>query len=314
MLNIGICITRLCTRFIGHGNALPDDIVEDEDIMVIRKMFATVPDSMFSLFGTMTSWSLLKFAPLFDPFPALRPLFVLFYIYSAWALLAVMTGVVSENLMTIREQSAREEEAKEVARKLNITNTLFDLFASCDADGSGSVCRAEFNAMLKDPGLTKLLVKNSNLRLKDLYDLFDWLDHDGGGTITIGEFMNGFKWVNDPLTAKSIMTLQERLINILHGVRDESLDLLNARFTQVIEMCSHPIKKVHGISEQMENLDELCVGLNEGMHRAKAAVPTKDELGRSEMNLHTKLDIAFDRITKLKTACEHRGAIRVSPG
>merc|ERR1719174_862269 len=74
----------LCTRFIGHGNALPSNVVDDPDIQPIRKMFGTVPDSMFTLFGTMSSWSLSKFTPLFDPFPALRPLFVLFYIYSAW--------------------------------------------------------------------------------------------------------------------------------------------------------------------------------------------------------------------------------------
>merc|ERR1719454_751223 len=136
----------------------------DPEIREIQVMFGSVPESMFTLFGTMTSWSLLKFEPLFSPFPVLQPIFVLFYIYSAWALLAVMTGVVSENLIAIRDQMVKEDEAKEEKRKQNITNTLFDLFAKADADNSGSVCRAEFNAMVKDPGLMKLLVKNSNLR------------------------------------------------------------------------------------------------------------------------------------------------------
>merc|ERR1719287_17002 len=94
----------LCTRFIGHGAALSEEMREDAELAPIRDMFATVPQSMFSLFGTMTSWSLLKFVPLFEPYPVLQPLFVLFYIYSAWALLAVMTGVVSENLIAIRDQ------------------------------------------------------------------------------------------------------------------------------------------------------------------------------------------------------------------
>merc|ERR1719181_490834 len=107
----------LCTRFIGHGIVLPEDALDDEELQPIRKMFANVPASMFTLFGTMTSWSLLKFEPLFDPFPALQPLFVLFYIYSAWALLAVMTGVVSENLIAIRDQMVQDNEAKEEKRK-----------------------------------------------------------------------------------------------------------------------------------------------------------------------------------------------------
>merc|ERR1719424_1404095 len=118
----------------------------------------------------------------------------------------------------------QDNEAKEEKRKQNITNTLFDLFAKADADGSGSVSRAEFNAMLKDPVLMKLLVKNSNLRVQDLHDLFDWLDHDGGGTITIDEFMIGFKWVNDPLSAKSIMKLQERLVADVNNMRKVTSD------------------------------------------------------------------------------------------
>lgn len=42
--------------------------------------------------------------------PALcaRCRFVVFYVYSAWALLAVMTGVVSENMIAIREQMVQD--------------------------------------------------------------------------------------------------------------------------------------------------------------------------------------------------------------
>jgi len=292
----------LCTRFIGHGAALPDDIVDEPDLKPIRKMFSTVPESMFSLFGTMTSWSLLKFVPLFKPFPVLQPMFVLFYIYSAWALLAVMTGVVSENLIAIRDQMVLENEAKEEKRKQNITSTLFDLFAKADADGSGSVSRVEFYDMLRDPMLTKLISKNSNMKVQDLYDLFDWLDHDGGGTITIDEFMVGFKWVNDPLSAKSIVKLQERLISDVNQMKDCSIDEINKRFDQVMEISSHPIKKVHAISEQMDNLDDMCTNLKLGLKEARENLPTMRELSAMELNLHTKLDRAFDRINRVYQA------------
>ena len=65
-----------------------------------------------------------------------------------------------------------------------------------------------------------------------MIDLFDWIDHDKGGqtshrrdfvillignltrgklggTITIDEFMTGFKWINEPLRAKSLVKLQD---------------------------------------------------------------------------------------------------------
>merc|ERR1719401_1475064 len=121
-------VAILCTRLIGHGDILPEALEDNEALQDIVVMFATVQDSMFTLFGTMSSWSLLKFVPLFDKMPVLKPMFVVFYVYSAWALLAVMTGVVSENMIAIREQMVKEDEAREEMRKTVITKTLFELF------------------------------------------------------------------------------------------------------------------------------------------------------------------------------------------
>merc|ERR1719296_291118 len=108
----------LCTRLIGHGDILPE--------------------SLSTLFGTMSSWSLMKFVPLFDEVPLLRPVFVLFYIYSAWALLAVMTGVVSENMISIRDQLMKEGEERDEMRKTLITKFLLELFQEADVDNDGT--------------------------------------------------------------------------------------------------------------------------------------------------------------------------------
>merc|ERR1719436_1248771 len=123
---------------------------------------------MFTLFGCLTSWSLLKFVPLFGQMPMLKPVFVLFYVYSAWALLAVMTGVVSENMIAIREQLNKEDAQREEMRKTLITNMLIELFRAADVDHSGTVSREEFEAMLNSPTLMKKMKKNSNLKMQDL--------------------------------------------------------------------------------------------------------------------------------------------------
>merc|ERR1719276_53606 len=128
---------------------------------------------MFTLFGTVSSWSLFKFVPLFVDLPALRPFFVLFYVYSAWALLAVMTGVVSENMIAIREQMRREDKQREARRKAMITNTLMELFKAADTDQSGTVSREEFEAMLRDLTMMKRLFKNTNIQIRELENLFD---------------------------------------------------------------------------------------------------------------------------------------------
>jgi hypothetical protein len=295
-------VAILCTRFIGHGAALPDDIRDDEEIQQIRQMFVTVTESMFSLFGTMTSWSLLKFVPLFKVAPALMPLFVLFYIYSAWALLAVMTGVVSENLIAIRDQRIKEDEEKEQRRKQNITDVLQDLFAQADADNSRTITKYEFNAMLKDPTLMKLLSKNSNLNVADLHELFEWLDHDEGGTLTIDEFMGGFRWVNDPLSAKSIVTLQERLLCDVKSLEQQIVDTTEARYEYVMDLVNHPMRKVHAISDQMEKLNDVCRELRVGITRGCESLPTLRELSAAELRLHQKMDNAFECICLISQA------------
>eukprot|EP00927_Polykrikos_kofoidii_P031842 TRINITY_DN27285_c0_g1_i2.p1 TRINITY_DN27285_c0_g1~~TRINITY_DN27285_c0_g1_i2.p1 ORF type:complete len:589 (-),score=114.37 TRINITY_DN27285_c0_g1_i2:124-1890(-) len=201
----------LCTRLIGHGTLISDEDAEnDEELANIRSMFGSVEQSMFSLFGTVSSWSLLKFVPLFEEMPVLRPLFVTFYVYSAWALLAVMTGVVSENMIAIREQMIQEDKQKEEIRRARITEHLIEVFRQADSDGSGTVTREEFNAMLAMPDLVRKIQRNSHLRVSDMQELFEWIDYDMSGAITIDEFMKGFKWMNDPLRAKSLVKLQEK--------------------------------------------------------------------------------------------------------
>merc|ERR1719181_1964941 len=138
----------LCTLFIGNGEIFAPDIPSKET-EVFREMFRSVSSSLFALFGTMSSWSLTKLVPLFKEVPGFKVFFVVFYIYSAWALLAVMTGVVSENMIAIREQMLREEAKKDDMRKEHILHFLGDLFRKADSDNSGQISRDEFDMMLR---------------------------------------------------------------------------------------------------------------------------------------------------------------------
>jgi len=297
-------VAILCTRLIGHGGILPSDLAEDDEIQQIQAMFNTVDESMFTLFGTMSSWSLLKFVPLFEEMPILRPLFVLFYVYSAWALLAVMTGVVSENMIAIREQMMREDERKEELRKSMITDTLIELFRKADTDNSGTVSREEFDAMLRKPDLIRKITKNTHMRVQDLHDLFDWIDHDGGGTITIDEFMMGFKWVNEPLRAKSLVKLQERLASDLKKLEATVTQVVEKRVNEVQKLVSQPLRKVHAITEQMQNLDVHFSDMRSGLKEQVLSLPTPQELREVESRLSAKLASVFERLDEIEQAAQ----------
>jgi len=291
-------VAILCTRVIGHGSIIGEDA--DEDLRKIKEMFSSVSTSMFTLFGTVSSWSLMKFVPLFEEMPMLRPLFVVFYIYSAWALLAVMTGVVSENMIAIRDQMQKEDEQREEKRKSMITKVLMELFREADVDGNGIVSRQEFESMLKSPELVKKITKNTRMKVQDLIDLFDWLDHDKGGTITIDEFMTGFKWINEPLRAKSLVKLQERLAGDLKLLETTVSGTIKKRVDEVQRTVAMPLRKVHAIAEQMQSLDVQLGRVRPILRERLAEVPSEIELKEMEERLSQRLKTTLDQLSTIE--------------
>uniref|UniRef100_A0A6V0FSN5 EF-hand domain-containing protein n=1 Tax=Zooxanthella nutricula TaxID=1333877 RepID=A0A6V0FSN5_9DINO len=292
-------VAILCTRMIGHGDILSDDMAVDPEIREIQVMFASVPESMFTLFGTISSWSLTTYVPLFVTVPILKPVFVLFYVYSAWALLAVMTGVVSENMIAIREQLNKEDAQREEMRKTLITNMLIELFDEADVDKDGTVSKAEFEAMLGSPTIMKKMKKNSNLKMQDLQDLFHWLDHDGGGSITIDEFMTGFKWVNEPLRTKSLVKLQERIAQDLFNLHHSLREGLQSRAEYLTKLVQVPLRKVHAIAEQMQTLAVNFHGVRAAMRDQIANAPAPQEISDATFRLESKLDDALQMLQAL---------------
>lgn len=293
-------VAILCTNFIGHGTLLTEEDQEDPAIKEIQDMFGSVSESMFSLFGTVSSWSLNKFVPLFDELPILRPLFVIFYIYSAWALLAVMAGVVSENMIAIRQQMIKEDEIREEKRKSMITKLLLELFREADVDNSGTITRQEFEGMLKSPELVKKITRNTRMKVQDLIDLFDWIDHDGGGTITIDEFMGGFKWVNEPLRAKSLVKLQERLIGDLKTLESSVSGAIEQRAAEVQKLVAAPLRKVHAIAEQMQSLDVQLGKIRPILRERASGLPSQVELKEMEDRLSARLKTTLDKLSTIE--------------
>merc|ERR1712232_641822 len=232
--------------------------------------------------------------------PAFRVFFVVFYIYSAWALLAVMTGVVSENMIAIREQMLREEAKKDDMRKEHILNFLGDLFRRADSDNSGQISRDEFDMMLRSPELVKKLMKYSKMEPKDLEELFEWIDHDGSGTINLTEFMDGFKWINEPLRAKSLVKVYQRFGDDARAVRRHVVDIIERKFNEVNSLLGEPLRKVHAICEQMQTLD--CT-FGEFAHEVQKPmdVPTQQELRSAEQRLAAKLKRVSMRLEEIES-------------
>merc|ERR1712203_1029048 len=135
------------------------------------------------------------------------------------------------------------------------------------------------------------LTKNTNMKVGDLEELFDWLDHDGVGTITIEQFMRGFKWVNEPLRAKSLVKMQERLMGELKRLEINVTSAVERRVDEVQKLVAAPLRKVHAITEQMQSLDVHFGDVRSGLLRGSGTgSATAQELADVEDRLLTKLE------------------------
>jgi Ca2+-binding EF-hand superfamily protein len=299
----------ICTEFISRNHLLVlEQFLDDDDIGKITAMFQSVPDSMFSLFDIMSSWSLVPLAPLFEEAPLLRIFFVVFYIYSAWAMLAVMSGVVSDNMIVLRNDMVAEDQRKEEERKSVVTRRLLELFTEADGDQSGAINREEFDLLLSSPKLIAQLSKVGTISPQDLHDLFDWIDHDGSGSIEINEFMAGFRWATQPLGISSLAKISERFSSNSRHMGERIIKVLEERFQELQDIMEGPLLRVQAICQMLQVNDVTFQDVNRLMseevmpHRPE---PLLQELAAVEERLSEKLSFVRSRLEDLEHESQH---------
>jgi len=194
----------LATRMVGHALVIGST---DRIPPNTQRLFASISDSMFTLFSAMNGNDWLDIEPLLTEVPCTKPVFVIFTICSSWALLSVMTGVVSDHMMSVREKQAQKDEEALEERRLWLQHYLRGIFAAADKDGNGSLARNEYLELFKSPFHVRKLQQVACVPCQDLMVMFDWLDVDGNGEIEFKEFLHGFDWLNEPVTVKSLLKL-----------------------------------------------------------------------------------------------------------
>jgi len=305
-------VAIVCTRLIGHAAVLPHPDHLDSDVAEIKGMFHNVPDSMFVLFELMSCWSLIPLTPLFERLPIFKLLFVLFYIFAAWALLAVMTGVVSEKMIAVREQITSEE--KDSHKKTNYVDLqmLNAKFRQADSNNDIAISREEFNAMLGDATTMRSLMHMSNVNAQDLAELFEWLDSDKDGHISATEFIDGFRWLNEQVSPKSFVKLQEKLSADLRGLEVRLVAFINDRFDKLITAVRAPLRKINAVTTQVQRLDSTCSEMSQLLRQRSKVRLTRAGLAEVEKRLSARIDAlgeAVEQLAELQAA----GLVKVEP-
>lgn len=172
----------------------------------VRMLFSSVLDSLFTLFGLMNSQYWQEVDPLFRAFPFLKPVWVLYTVLSSWALLSILTGVVSDNMLEVRQLQERKDEEKVERLRLKVTQSLSEVFLAASKDGVME--KQDFVEVMSSPYFLRKLQSVANMPVQDMLRMFDWLDVNQQGSINQEDFMAGFDCLNEAVTGKSLLKLQ----------------------------------------------------------------------------------------------------------
>lgn len=235
----------LFTLLVGHGVIFDGDVPED----AVRR-FGTVPQSMLMLFKLMnTDQSVVD--SLLDN-TAGKVLFIVFMMVSNWALLALLTSVVSGDVIQVY-QAEEAREAKELGDQANRKKSmrLLSCFKQFDPDKTGQIDADGFKILLADAVWGPTLISESGESEKNLLDLFQALacpTIDQRFVLKYDDLIDRLESRMGPATERSSLQVLNRL-NVLEYQLEEMFKEL---------LLSKQPREVPEPIQQEDNLEEEC--------------------------------------------------------
>lgn len=209
----------LCVRLIGEGIVFPTGQAPPE----IVQLFPNIGQSMFVLFIVMNG----DMGPLDDLFvdlPQSKFAFAMFIVVSNWAILAIFTAVVSENMIkTTDDRRAKEEEQMAEFKTDRSVVKLNDIFNRLDTTNDKMITKSELDRLLADEDQSAEFMDAAGLSEKDLKDLFKILsvqkDDLSEPVISYADFIDSLKKESKKANERSMMRFEKRIRDLEDHVR-----------------------------------------------------------------------------------------------
>eukprot|EP00927_Polykrikos_kofoidii_P000536 TRINITY_DN10193_c0_g1_i1.p1 TRINITY_DN10193_c0_g1~~TRINITY_DN10193_c0_g1_i1.p1 ORF type:complete len:1018 (-),score=200.57 TRINITY_DN10193_c0_g1_i1:485-3538(-) len=213
----------LGVKLVGHGLLLAPDTPDE-----VREVFPSVLQSMFVLFKSMNGdWEALE--PLFKELPLSKICFMIFTVISTWAILSILTAVVSDNMInaTNEHRDTKEKEGAEDELRRSMASMLDVFQRVCEVD-SVNLTEVDWNKALSEETTVFELENAAKMKKKDLVDCYQYLaKRDKNGVLSIGqiEFIEALQVESHPVSERSIMRLEKRLSNMEGHLTDLAEEL-----------------------------------------------------------------------------------------
>jgi len=183
------------------------------DPIELRMYFGTIPDSMYTLFELIAGWALQPFDELLTEVPWLKPIFIVFWIFTSWALLSVMTGAVAEGMISTKAEEMSSDVADKEEQKKQFAEGMRQIAVEADTDGGGTIDKEEFEALrLSDKWLE--LQELAGVDAAEIENVFDCLLESqvtlngSPPSVSIDEFVAGFLQCHEPPAAVSLLRIE----------------------------------------------------------------------------------------------------------
>eukprot|EP00929_Paragymnodinium_shiwhaense_P063477 TRINITY_DN31702_c0_g1_i1.p1 TRINITY_DN31702_c0_g1~~TRINITY_DN31702_c0_g1_i1.p1 ORF type:complete len:728 (+),score=151.65 TRINITY_DN31702_c0_g1_i1:36-2186(+) len=166
--------------------------LDDPESSSLARFWGTLPRCMLSLFMSVSggiSW-VEVILPLSDVGVVWVSLFLLYILFTTFAVLNVITGVFCESAMEAARLDTELQAQQYLENRDGYMRKIRELFKGMDEDASGLITFDEMQEHLTSDQAVKFFA-TLDLQIQDVWELFKLLDRDGTASIDIDEFVLG---------------------------------------------------------------------------------------------------------------------------
>jgi voltage-gated sodium channel len=226
------------TNLVGKGMIYQDHKATPEALEV----FGTMSRSMFSLFELMNGDT-----EVIEPITSLvagKFLFACFMVISNWAVLAILTAVVSENMIAASNRfEAEEHQKRQETHMLKSKARLLELFEANDPDKNGTITKKEWVQMIKDTPTCMELSEGTHLSKDDMLDLFDCLAVDNADVKDTNDTNVEYRELIQSLKANNTLADKRSILHIMIRMRALQ-DQVQSRLDDGFEDVTKAIRRI----------------------------------------------------------------------
>merc|ERR1719316_1430012 len=163
--------------------------------------------------------------------------FIVFIVFGSFAMISILTGVISESMVSRGQLSRENMRFEEEQRLASFREKLRSHFKEYDASGDGLLSREEFRDSV--PAILEL-VEKEHLGVQhtpeELMLVYDLMDTDDSGEIDINEFLTGMEQFETQMhqVPLQIMKFQALMVK-RHNVMQKDVEALHADIDLLIK-------------------------------------------------------------------------------